>query len=270
MSALSNNDKIQLVNGYRLVYSATNPQNPTGKSYLDFTSQDIAKLDSGELLGIRRLIRAEQYDVIDQILPRNMSRSEFGRAILRESARRGEITRDYAEVFRDVPNYSTMKVNVTRQAFGAADSIPQRVTELAAVIAIRDAGIEMAVNNAPQFNLKPDIAAALGKKTTDGVLIDTDVKAYDFGYMTGAMPQFNKGDALHIRLQAAKSPEELQQAYCPVIANLFEEGRAYNNRDSFALGFMQARIDGRSNFQPSNDRVGLFADCPIRKSGASR
>jgi hypothetical protein len=58
--------------------------------------------------------------------------------------------------------------------------------------------------------------------------------------------------------------DQLREHYGSVINKLFESDRSYSNKDSFALGFMQARIDGRSNFQPTNDKVGLFADCSTK------
>lgn len=260
----------EIVGKYKLFYSKENPENPTGKSYLDWTSRDLKNMGTRDFDLIRGILADEQYNYIDQILPREMSRAEFMRAILRESARRGIAKDRYYDAFPTAPNLKTQQVTLTRAAYGTAQSLPTEVTELAAVIAIRDASIDMAANNAPAFRLANDLAAKIGKKNDTELGIDTDAAAYDFGYTVGSMPQFKRGDALHIQINSPLNPDQLQERYCPVINNLFQTGRAYENRDAMALGFMQGRIDGRSGFEPTTDRVGLFADCPKIGRAAGR
>ncbi len=262
MSAFSEVGMKDFVKVYQNFLRADNPDNPTKKSYRDLTSEDFKKFSTQDLDFMRAVIFDDQYKYIDQILPKSMDRADFARNILRELARRGEIKDTFLRGFPQFPNFGTSRITVTREPFGAESPLPKEVTELAAVIAIRDASVDVVLNNAGGWGLKDDVMDKLGKKIKGVKPIETDAEAYDLGYTAGAMPEFKRNDALNMRLVAARTVAEIQKDYCPVVDNLFKEGRAYDNRDSFAFGFMQARVDGRTNFEPTTDRYGLTEGCP--------
>jgi hypothetical protein len=243
-------------------YSTSKSENHTQKNLKDWTSNDLKKVESRDLDVIRQVMESEHYKYIDPILPNSMNRAEFARAVLRESARRGEIAGMYLHGFGEIKGFDTQRIVVTRTAFGTANALPEKVVELAGVIAIRDAGINMITTDVGGIALQDDVSRELGRpSSTQGKPIETDAQAFDFGYTVGAMPQFKKDDALHVRVNLA-SAQETQAKYCPDMKKLFQEGRAHNNSTAVVLGFMQARIDAKQQFESGSDRIGLFAECP--------
>jgi hypothetical protein len=247
---------------YKQLFTANNPENSTKKSYTQWTSKDIENLSSDNLSLIRKVFAAENYSYTDGLLPDNMSRAEFYRSLLRASAKRGDLRKDY---YGSEPETSPMnqKITVARESFGQKATQKSTVTEEAGIIALRDKSIDIVLGNYPA-SIKNDVKQKLNKsKEPIGLMgLETDVDVYGFGYLVGSLPQFKRDDGLNIRLTVERTPEEIQRDYCPVIDKIFQPGNAYNNRDTLVLGFMQARIDGRNNFEAKSDRIGLFAECP--------
>jgi hypothetical protein len=240
-------------------YSASTPTNPTRKSVKDWSSEDLKFISDADVTLIRTLLTQERYDISDAMTPSSMSRADFLRAVLRESAQRGIADDNW--LVGTTPSRSR-QITVSRAPIGLENPVPQQVRELASVVAIRDAAEDILVNNANAFRFKPEVASALGYKPQDFFRIINDAKAYDFGYTVGSMNEYRQDNGLRIRATSPLPPQEVQARYCAPTNLIFEPGRALDNRDSFLAGFLQARVDSRTNFEPVNDHIGLFAECP--------
>lgn len=250
-----------LVIVFQKFFTPENPHNLTHKYYKDWTSADLKYVGAEDLASFRGLFSDEQYSITDAMLPNNMSREDFYRAVMRESARRNLAKGDYTDYLMKKPGQSEQEVNLIRTAYGIPDPVPQVVREKAGVVAIRDAAVDILQNNTPYFRVQSDLAQAVGLKSGVVLPLHTDVRAYDFGYTAGSIPEFRNQNGMQIVASSPLKPAELQAKYCPVMHQLFEEGRSYDNREAFFLGFFQARVDARSNFEPTSEHVGLFASC---------
>lgn len=259
------------VEQYKQFFSAANAKNSTQKSYKDLTSADLEKLDFRDLDSMRYMFADEKYSMTDQLLPAGLSRGDFYRDIMREYARRGIAKDMYVRHLLPQAEQRTQQVQLIRTSFGTGQSKEVLVSAPAGVMAVRDAGVSVLLHDSPLFDVMPDFAAALGLNKDTTLPLLKDVDAYDLGYTVGSMPEF-KGDPaknpLYIRVSSPLTPEQLQQEFCPTVENIFKEGRAYHNTDSFKVGFVQARVDGQTNFEPVNEHVGVTAQClPAKHAG---
>jgi hypothetical protein len=295
-----------MVSGYRFAYARAKEGNPTGKSYTDFTAADIAKLDTPVLTNLRNMMLAEKYNLTDALLPNNMGRAEFTRATLRELARRNQIAPRYDGFPTFDPKVQSSKISVSRHPFAVDGAVASLATDTVSNIAMRDGLVDIVQNNSNAIRVASDLASKVGLQKPRAINIDTDAEAFDFGYTVGSLPQYKKEDPLKLtfflrptREQSArilaeedaltegKSPAQVaamrqaldvankkkaddyvQRDHCQAIADLFEPGNALSNKEAVLRGFLQARVDGRSSFDSSQDAVGIYGECPISNKRA--
>jgi hypothetical protein len=204
----------------------------------------------------------ERYDLIDQIKPTTMNREQFSRAILRESARRGIVDNPYERRFSDFPQRN---ITVTRP-LGVSPNPQNQVTASPVILALNDSATNVILNpRTAGFLIEPDVARAIGRPdlALNGVSIANDAATYDFGYTVGALPEFRRGQQLEKVLGFVQPPDVVQQAFCPVVGEIFrQDGRTLDQTEAFTAGFIQARIDARTNFQGTDIPVGTTALCP--------
>jgi hypothetical protein len=243
--------------------------NPNGTPISQWTAQDFFKFSDSEISLTRSMFGDERYDLIDQIKPKSMNRVQFGRAILRESARRGILANPYERRFGGIPTNAVTVIRplgVLPEAQDRVAAAPLRLTlHNNATVIIKNpriAGIQ----------IEPDVAHAMGRPdlALHGVSIANDAATFDFGYTVGAMPEFRRGQTLELSLGFAQTPEVLQTAFCLIVGEIFRQpGRTLDQTEAFSAGFVQARMDARSNFQGSDIPVGLSASCPSTASRAT-
>lgn len=237
--------------------------NPNGTPISQWTAQDFFKFDNSEIFAIRAMFSDERYDLIDQIKPTSMNREQFSRAILRESARRGILENPYERRFSDIP---TNDVTVMRP-LGVSPQAQRAVTASPVTLALNDSATNVILNpRTAGILIEPDVARAMGRPdlALNGVSIANDAATYDFGYTVGALPEFRRGQQLEKGLGFVQPPEVVQQAYCNVTAEIFRQsGRTLDQTEAFSAGFIQARIDARTNFQGTDIPVGTTASCPV-------
>jgi len=290
------------VSAYQIRYARTN--HAIGKSFTDFTSADIAKLDSPRLQALRNMMTLEKFHITDRLLPNNMDRTEFTRSILRELARRSEVAFPFNLFPTGDPALQNTQATVTRFPFAVDNAQSEQVAQSVGSMVMRDGFVDIMQTNASGIRLSSDVGAPVGLKGLT-YPIATDTEAFTFGYAVGAQPQFQKNDALKLTLTLAPNREQselisaqrdemekrgtpkpeldalerreankfVQSNHCADIAAIFEAGRALNNNEAVARGFIQARVDARSEFSPivngqPKDRLGIYADCPSKKAQA--
>lgn len=280
MATISDKTMREYIADYKIFYQAREPKNLTRKSYPNFSADDFRIFSIEELEILRIMNGEEQYQYIDQILPKSMSRGDFSRGILRELARRGQVEKIYLDSFQTSPGFDTAQVTVSRAPYvhkvsaaqqAAAPEIPQQVRALAIAVAIRDASEEIVENNHPDFRIGADLAKMFGRKNPSTLSIGTDALAYDLGYTAGSMPALGPASPLGIKLEAGQPLAQIQPVYCKETDLIFQEAaRAMGNADAWTYGFMQGRIDGRSGFAPTSDNMGLTTACPRTQRAAAR
>lgn len=237
-----------------------NDNNATNKSFHDWTAEDLRQLPDVALPMLRSLFYREHYDLVDQILPRSMNREEFGRAILRESARRGLEIGYYNERF----DFNRTEVEVRRPLnVPSAEQVNVRISPSA--ITARDAAIDF-LNNPRQAAMvvKPDVVAQTGPHSAPGLGITayTDAAAYDLGYTVGAHPDFHRSGRLPIGVRFEESEEQVKAFYCWASKEIFaRQGRSLDQAQAFAIGFVQGRTDAKSLSDTSIPLV-VLGPCP--------
>jgi len=259
---------------YKNLYQANEPENTTRKSYRDFTSKDLAFLSGNTLAGLRAMFENENWSMVDEIVPTRMDRSQFVRAVLRESARRGQTTRPIERLLDNLAPFN-QPINATRAPFGIPDTAQREVRIAASRIVAYDAAVDVVTRNSESMIVAPDVARALGIRNQPGTAtalkMNTDAAAFDLGYTVGALPEFRRDGIIPMVVTVDATPEQIQQRYCPTVQSIFAPGRALQQRDAFAAGFMTARTDARTNFSPDSDAIGITAPCPTaRVAGGAR
>lgn len=244
--------------------------NPDGKPISQWLAADFKKFSADDIFIIRAAITDERYDLIDSLKPTAMSRAEFTRTILREAARRGILENFYDERFQNVP---MSDVTVSRPLQAPANA-QRPVTANPVELALHDAAASVVFNpRTAAITIEPDVANAMRRPDLSlfGVSIVNDAATYDLGYTTGALPQFRRGQTLELGLGFVQGPEQVQQAFCPVTNEIFRQsGRTLDQTEAFSAGFIQARIDARSNFQGTDVATGITAACPSVTPPATR
>lgn len=259
------------INAYKGFYRADNPRNVSRKSYRDFRATDIAFLDDSVLSGLRMAFQDENWALIDEVLPRNLDRAEFVRAVLRESARRGNATENIEGLLRNLAPFN-QQIRATRIPFGIPDTAEREVRMAAANIVAYDAAVDIVTRNSENMIVAPDVARAVGIRNQPGtatsVRMNTDAAAFDLGYTVGALPEFRRDGVLPVVVTIDATPEQIQERYCPTVQSIFAPGRALQQRDAFAAGFMTARTDARTGFNTDSDPIGITAACPSTRAAA--
>lgn len=247
-------------------YSGVSNVNPDGKPFREWNAADLSRLSEGELSTIRAISIYENYDLLDQIKPNGMSRAEFSRSILREAARRGDAM-DYYE--RRMP-FGVDSVTVSRPQ----EAPPERrvtVTEHPAFITARDATVGILRNrNLGAITVQPDVAAQTGLRPDPqgrpaGFGIQTDTSAYDLGYTMGAAPQNRPNGSTPLELLFDQGPEQITYGYCAATNDMYaRQGRTIDQQEAFSAGWLQGRQDARSDFSPTDVRIGVLGTvCPV-------
>jgi hypothetical protein len=237
-------------------------RNPDGRPISQWTTADFQKLDDVDIFTIRAAVVDERYDLIDSLKPTSMSRAEFSRAILREAARRGTIENFYDDRFQGMP-----MANVTvARPLQVAPSAQRQVSANPVVLALYDAAKNVIRDpRTSAIAIEPDVANAMSRPdlALHGVSIANDSATYDLGYTVGALPQYRREQPLEIVLGFVQQPSQVQQAFCPIINEIFRQsGRTLDQTEAFSAGFAQARIDARTNFQGQDIASGFAAACP--------
>lgn len=256
----------RFVRGYITDFGGRTQYNPDGKNFRDFTAADFSRLPDRDLSTIRAIFIEENYDLIDQIKPTRMSRAEFSRGILREAARRGEAMNYYE--FR-MP-FGVENVTVARPQ----EAPPERrvnLTESPAFITARDTAVGILRNrNLGSVNVQPDVAAQVGLRPDaqgrlPGFGIPTDTAAYDLGYTMGAVPQNRPNGSAPLELLFDQGPEQITYGYCAATNDIYaQRGRVIDQQEAFSAGWMQGRQDARSDFNPTDVRIGVLGSvCPV-------
>lgn len=237
-----------------------NDNNATNKTFHNWNAEDLRHLPDGSLSVYRSLFYREHYDLVDQILPRSMSREEFGRAILRESARRG-LEIDY---YDDRFEFNRTEVEVRRPLnVPSAEQVNVRISPSA--ITARDAAIDF-LNNPRQAAMvvKPDVVAQTGPYAVPGLGITayTDAAAYDLGYTVGVHPDFRRTGRLPISVRFEESEEQVKAFYCWGSKEIFaRQGRSLNQAQAFAIGIVQGRTDARK-LSDTSIPLAALGPCP--------
>lgn len=237
-----------------------NDNNATNKSFHDWTAEDLRQLPDVALPMLRSLFYREHFDLVDQILPRPMTREEFGRAILRESARRGSEMDYYNERF----DFNRPEVEVRRPLNApSAEQVNVRISPSA--ITVRDAAIDF-LNNPRQAAMvvKPDVVAQTGPYPAPevGITAFTDAAAYDLGYTVGVHTDFRRSGRLPISVRFAESEEQVKAFYCWASKEIFaRQGRSLNQAQAFAIGIVQGRTDAR-NLSDTSIPLAALGPCP--------
>jgi hypothetical protein len=261
----------ELIEAYKEFYQTDNPQNPSRKSYRDFRAADIAWLSDSALSGLRSLFRGENWAMIDEIVPSNLSRAEFVRAVLRVSAGRGEATENIEGLLSNLAPFN-QQIRATRVPFGIPDTAAREVRLAAASIVAYDAAVDVVTRNSENMVVAPDVARAVGIRNNPGtvtaVRINTDAAAFELGYTVGALPEFRRDGVIPMVVTIDATPEQIQQRYCPNVESIFAPGRALQQRDAFAAGFITARTDARTGFETQGDAIGITAACPSTRVAA--
>jgi hypothetical protein len=261
----------RFVEAYKKLYQANDPRNVSRKSYRDFRAADVAFLDDGILSGLRTMFTSENWAILDEIVPQNLSRAEFVRAVLRESARRGNATENIEGLLSNLAPFN-QQVRATRIPFGIPDTAEREVRMAAANIVAYDAAVDVVTRNSENMIVAPDVARAVGIRnqpgTASAVRINTDAAAFDLGYTVGALPEFRRDGVLPVVVTIDATPEQIQERYCPNVQSIFAPGRALQQRDACAAGFMTARTDARTGFNTDSDPIGITAACPSTRAAA--
>jgi hypothetical protein len=103
----------------------------------------------------------------------------------------------------------------------------------------------------------------------------SDVAMVALGFSVGAIPKFNKNitpdTEVPITINVGATREGIQKWYCDSIDKPFEtegfakeaDGKIMDKKTAFSLGFIQARMDAKKDFElGDNIKLGLFGDCP--------
>lgn len=213
--AIDVNQLKQAVAGYQFTYAGNRFSNPPQKAYADFTSEDIAKMPTDTLHGVRAMMNAEQYQITDPILPRAMSRADFTRAVLRELARRNELSAPFIlfPTFSETEQNKRITLNRAAFEFAPAEesrsvSQPQNVTERVGIHAIRDAAIDIIQSNSEGMRVTSDLAQQVGLQRGRILPLNTDAEAYNFGYLVGSLSQFRNDNGLRLGLKLPVTPSQ--------------------------------------------------------------
>jgi hypothetical protein len=231
--------------------------NPDGKPLAQWTPADFYKFHDNAIDELRAMISDERYDLIDRIKPTAMNRAEFVRSVMRETAKRGTTEHYYDWRFRDIP---LTDVSVARPLDVPAAS--QRTVSANPVqLALHDAAAAVIKNpRAGAMVIEPDVAAKIGKSALS-ISLATDTSTYDLGYTVGALPLFRIGMPMAIAINFGQGRDNVQKAYCSIAFEIFKTGRTLDQTEVFSAGFLQARIDGKSNFEGTEKETGAFAPC---------
>lgn len=265
-------------------YNGRTSLNLDGKHFREWNPADFSRLTDSELSNIRAVFAQENYDLIDQIRPTSMNRTEFARSILREAARRGNIM-DYYE--RRMPFGLTPGVDISglspeelseRRRVNVTVSRPQEaapenrrtVTVDAAFITARDATVAILRNRLhASINVQPDVAAQTGivpdaQGRLPGFDILTDAAVADLAYSMAAAPQNRKDGSTPLELVFDQGEEQIRYGYCAVANDIYaQRGRTIDQQLALSPMWLQAREDTRSNFDPSEVRIGVLGEvCP--------
>lgn len=260
----------RFVEAYKNLYQANDPRNVSRKSYRDFRAADVAFLDDGILSGLRTMFTSENWAILDEIVPQNLSRAEFVRAVLRESARRGNATDHIEASLRNLAPLN-QQIRATRIPFGIPDTAEREVRLAAASIVAYDAAVDVVTRNSENMIVAPDVARAVGIRNQPGTATAvrmSDASAFDLGYTVGALPEFRRDGVIPMVVTIDATPEQIQERYCPTVQSIFAPGRALQQRDAFAAGFITARTDARTNFNTDSDAIGIIAACPSTRAAA--
>ncbi len=250
-------------------YVPNNPKNGTHKSIKDWTAADFKNIDRDDLRELANIMSTEHYSVSDDLLPKGMSRQDFVRSLDREMARRDTLKTDYLDrLFVNVPK-PVPQVRVLRAAHTIGgkpgNSItPEMVQEAAGIIALRDMAINITTDSQDTYiPLQPDFTKAVGLNPNTVVPLRSDVRAYEVGYLVGSRREFTQSNGLYLGVHFDEPLQTVQSGYCATVAQIFQPGKAYDNSVSVVNGFMQARVDARTNFEPTTEHVGLGIECPV-------
>ena len=252
---------------YIVAGCTTNTNNLTNKNYRYLNATDFVKLNVNSLPLIRSLFDFERYDLIDRIIPYHMSRAEFHRAVLRESARRGIITMPYKSRLglTGVNEGTLVTVNRPRDVPASAE---RRITGAAFAVILLDAASNFLKNpTLGALVLSPDIVAEFGIKTDKpvGFAMAADTYLIDLGYTVGSMPEAQLNGMLPLQLEYGTDQQnQLQAAYC-VAANEAYLGtdRVIDQNEAFSIGYLQAKMDRQTGFSGPEQSLGVFGGrCP--------
>ena len=247
----------------------------------NWSSDNIREKENTQLFAVLGALSADAPQYTNQFKPSNMTAEQFHRMIVRECQRRG-ILDDYYEgrinyaetgrIARDNP-VADIARSFVRRSFSfpnEENGTPANLEMNPLQVAIYDAGTDMFFRNQLVSPLSSDVARALNlPRKPDGkpyeIGMTTDVDHYTLGYALGSMNEINPANPnaqTTVRATVDNTPENIQAAFCREVPKLFEAGRGMQPRDAAVAGFMQGRIDARSNFEGRETEVGLFAPCP--------
>ncbi|MEJ0009299.1 MAG: hypothetical protein WDN72_01450 [Alphaproteobacteria bacterium] len=278
------------------LYSAGNPHNPSGKNFQDWNVADLRALSTPDLQIIRAMA-AEKDPGLDKFIPKSFfaghgegeARADFERAILRESARRGDYEGfaqaalqgryGYKAQLRSPSCISGSMSRSTRIAASMRDKSARHVKLSPQQIYSYDMAADMATQDTGDSNIRPDVARAIGaanRGLLPQAVIDQlftihlgDEAAYDIGYSLRADPAFTS--TLPTKL-AINDPK--QQKMLPAfVADVFDPNKTDGDiRSALAAGWMQADIDVQKHFTSTDNKPYDFPPAPTPhvpvKSGA--
>ena len=250
--------------GYLFVYdTGRTAPNPKGKRVANWTPEDFGVLPTEMLYFLRAAINSERYDIVDRLKPTAMSRAEFAHVILREATRRnnGDLL-DYYQTRLDLP-----KINISiKRPLDVAPTEQRTVITDPTTATVFDAAIAVLKNpRTASIDFPEDVLKATNRLERNGygIPMRTDTAAYDLGYTAGALPTMHNGAPLTIAIGFKKDTTTVQEAYCVVTNDIFNQGNNIDQREAFSVGFAQARLDAqKGNFQSKDVPIGLFRPCP--------
>jgi len=246
-----------------------------------WTPENIREVNPNVITAALAIVLADRPSSTNFIKPPHMTAEQFHRMLMREAQRRGILDDHFAEQI-ELENLQRIRhddalVNAVRAFSRNSFSFPSQeqgapanLQMNPAQVAIYDAATDMFFRNQRNSPLSADVARALNlPPRTDGTSYSlgtgTDVDNYTLGYALGAMSELNPANPnaqTTVRATVDNTPENIQAAFCREVPKLFEDGRSMEPRDAAVTGFMQGRIDARSNFEGRETEVGLFAPCP--------
>ena len=236
MAGLFSDNELRLaVLGYTNKYAQGAANNPIGKSYKEFTASDIERLPVPDLLSLRNMSREKKFSITNPMLPSHMGPVDFHRAVLRALYKQNVVQNVYSGVEdpdRKITSLlgRTVEVERARQIPGVERG-PEKVTEAANVVHLRDGFLSVVFNNKSDFRLQDDVVKALGlRQPKQGrayvVTLENDLEEYDLGYTAGVLPNFRVDNGLFMQLKLQITPQqqaELEQRVGIPLAKMSED-----------------------------------------------
>ncbi|MES2983853.1 MAG: hypothetical protein V4735_01540 [Pseudomonadota bacterium] len=282
-------DKNEYIDILKLYYGQTadTKANPTGATYKNWTVEHLRLLPDRDIHGLQTGLPTNASDMW-QLMPDSFSRgkstdearAEFGRALLREGARRGiaddnarstlqilvaEVTgKEYTKIKTD-QIVDTKRASIDFAPPGVAVPQPLQKVQLSAtalkvldeVKDCLDSGYDQDPKNNGETRIRPDVAASVaaanGLKNMPALSIQRrrDSGCFVTAYALGSMPQFDidkEGVVLPIGLTVLTSTLETAPAKVAQIFSANKTGQV-SSADAAILGFLQGRLDSKTSFE---------------------